>query len=97
MSSIYPQRRSRRVSGRALTCALASPRSLCSSFETEPQTAIPKLQALLTRIDAGVLAIAEGADLAVMDPEVAALYAHEVTRETEATLQAFGPTRLLQR
>lgn len=47
-------------------------------------------QALLTRIDAGVKAIAEGADLAVMDPEVDALYTHEVTRETEATAKRWA-------
>ena len=40
--------------------------------------------ALLARIDAGIEAIAGGADVSVMDPEVVALYAHEVTRETEA-------------
>ena len=45
---------------------------------------------LLTRIDAGVRAIAEGADLSVMDPEVEELYAHEVTRETEATARRWA-------
>lgn len=40
---------------------------------------------LLARIDAGVAAIADGADPALLDPEVEALRAHEVTRETEAT------------
>lgn len=45
---------------------------------------------LLGRIDAGVAAIAGGADLSVMDPEVAELYAHEVTRETEATARRWS-------
>lgn len=39
---------------------------------------------LLARIESGVKAIADGADLSVMDPEVDELYAHDVTRETEA-------------
>lgn len=39
---------------------------------------------LLARIDAGVAAIEGGADPSVLDPEVEALQAHEVTRETEA-------------
>lgn len=47
-------------------------------------------ESLLARIDAGVAAIAGGADLSVMNPEVAALYAHEVTRETEATAQRWA-------
>ncbi|MFC5337202.1 polyprenyl synthetase family protein [Leucobacter denitrificans] len=45
---------------------------------------------LITRIDAGIAAIAEGADLQVMDPEVDALYAHQVTRETEATARQWA-------
>lgn len=45
---------------------------------------------LLARIDAGVRAIADGADLQVMDPEVEALYAHEVTRETEAAARRWA-------
>jgi heptaprenyl diphosphate synthase len=40
---------------------------------------------LLGRIETGVSAIREGADPAVLDPEVEELRAHEVTRETEAT------------
>lgn len=39
---------------------------------------------LLDRIDAGVARIADGEDPALLDPEVEALRAHEVTRETEA-------------
>lgn len=46
--------------------------------------------ALLARIDAGVEAIANGADLSVMDPEVEALFAHQVTRETEATARRWA-------
>lgn len=46
--------------------------------------------ALLTRIDAGVEAIEGGAELGVMDPEVEELYAHEVTRETEATARRWA-------
>lgn len=46
--------------------------------------------ALLTRIDAGIEAIDNGADLSVMDPEVDALYAHEVTRETEAAARRWA-------
>ncbi|MGO3147401.1 MAG: polyprenyl synthetase family protein [Leucobacter sp.] len=45
---------------------------------------------LLTRIDAGVRAIAEGADVSVMDPEVEELNAHDVTRETEATARQWA-------
>ncbi|QAB18666.1 polyprenyl synthetase family protein [Leucobacter muris] len=40
---------------------------------------------LLGRIETGVSAIREGADPAMLDPEVEELRAHEVTRETEAT------------
>lgn len=50
----------------------------------------PEAAALLARIDAGVQAIENGADLAVMDPEVEALYAHEVTRETEAAARKWA-------
>ena len=46
--------------------------------------------ALLASIDAGVQAIAEGADPALLDPEVEALRAHEVTRETEATARRWA-------
>ena len=49
---------------------------------------------LLTRIDAGVQAIADGADLSVMDPEVEELYAHEVTRETEAAARRWADDAL---
>ncbi|MFT4232981.1 MAG: polyprenyl synthetase family protein [Leucobacter sp.] len=45
---------------------------------------------LLARIDAGVAAIAEGADPSLLDPEVEALRAHEVTRETEATARRWA-------
>jgi heptaprenyl diphosphate synthase len=45
---------------------------------------------LLGRIDAGAAAIAEGADPALLDPEVEALRAHEVTRETEATAKRWA-------
>ena len=45
---------------------------------------------LLTRIDAGVAAIAEGADAAVLDPEVTALREHDVTRETEETARRWA-------
>lgn len=46
--------------------------------------------ALLQRIDAGVEAIAGGADPAVLDPEVDALRNHEVTLETEATARKWA-------
>ena len=46
--------------------------------------------ALLASIDAGVAAIAEGADPGLLDPEVEALRAHEVTRETEATARRWA-------
>ena len=46
--------------------------------------------ALLARIDAGIEAIEGGADLSVMDPEVEELYAHEVTRETEAAARRWA-------
>ncbi|WP_449283059.1 polyprenyl synthetase family protein [Leucobacter sp.] len=45
---------------------------------------------LLARIDAGAAAIADGADPALLDPEVEALRAHEVTRETEATAKRWA-------
>ncbi|PRI11382.1 polyprenyl synthetase family protein [Leucobacter massiliensis] len=45
---------------------------------------------LLARIDAGAAAIAEGADPALLDPEVEALRAHEVTRETEAAARRWA-------
>ncbi|UOQ58929.1 polyprenyl synthetase family protein [Leucobacter allii] len=46
--------------------------------------------ALLARIDAGVAAIREGADPGLLDPEVDALRAHEVTRETEHTARRWA-------
>ena len=46
--------------------------------------------ALLARIEAGVARIAEGADPGLLDPEVEALRAHEVTRETEATARSWA-------
>lgn len=46
--------------------------------------------ALVERIESGVTAIAEGADPAVLDPEVEALRAHEVTRETEAAARQWA-------
>ncbi|GAB2570424.1 polyprenyl synthetase family protein [Leucobacter ruminantium] len=45
---------------------------------------------LLARIDAGVAAIGEGADPGVLDPEVDALRAHAVTRETETTARRWA-------
>ncbi|WP_209707011.1 polyprenyl synthetase family protein [Leucobacter exalbidus] len=45
---------------------------------------------LLARIDAGVAAIAEGADPAILDPEVTALREHNVTRETEETARRWA-------
>lgn len=45
---------------------------------------------LLARIDAGAAAIADGADPGLLDPEVEALRAHEVTRETEATAKRWA-------
>lgn len=45
---------------------------------------------LLARIDAGVAAIADGADPSVLDPEVTALREHEVTRETEETARRWA-------
>lgn len=52
--------------------------------------------ALLKRIDAGVAAISEGADAAILDPEVAALREHEVTRETEATAHRWARDAVAQ-
>lgn len=46
--------------------------------------------ALLASIDAGVQAIADGADPGLLDPEVEALRAHDVTRETEATARRWA-------
>ena len=45
---------------------------------------------LLARIEAGVAAIEDGADPAVLDPEVTALREHEVTSETEATARRWA-------
>lgn len=45
---------------------------------------------LVERIEQGVAAIAEGADPSVLDPEVEALRAHEVTRETERTARRWA-------
>lgn len=45
---------------------------------------------LLARIDAGVSAIGAGADPALLDPEVEALRAHPVTRETEETARQWA-------
>ncbi|RGE19190.1 polyprenyl synthetase family protein [Leucobacter sp. wl10] len=45
---------------------------------------------LLARIDAGAAAIADGADPGLLDPEVEALRAHEVTRETETTAKRWA-------
>ncbi|MFV0433141.1 MAG: polyprenyl synthetase family protein [Leucobacter sp.] len=45
---------------------------------------------LLARIDAGVAAIAGGADPALLDPEVEELRAHPVTRETEAAARRWA-------
>jgi len=45
---------------------------------------------LLARIDAGVAAISDGADPGLLDPEVAALREHEVTRETEASAERWA-------
>ena len=44
----------------------------------------------LQRIDAGVEAISQGSDPAVLDREVEELRAHEVTRETEATARRWA-------
>ncbi|MBK0418880.1 polyprenyl synthetase family protein [Leucobacter sp. CSA1] len=46
--------------------------------------------ALLERIEDGVARIASGEDPALLDPEVEALRAHEVTRETEATARRWA-------
>ena len=45
---------------------------------------------LCERIEAGVARIAEGEDPALLDPEVEALRAHEVTRETEETARRWA-------
>lgn len=45
---------------------------------------------LLQRIEAGVAAIEGGADSSILDPEVEALRAHDVTRETEATARRWA-------
>ncbi len=45
---------------------------------------------LLAGIETGVAAIAEGADPGVLDPEVEALRAHDVTRETEAAARRWA-------
>ncbi|MFA5608009.1 MAG: polyprenyl synthetase family protein [Leucobacter sp.] len=45
---------------------------------------------LLARIDAGVEAIADGADPGLLDPEVEALRDHDVTRETEETARRWA-------
>ena len=45
---------------------------------------------LLARIDAGVAAIAQGADPSVLDAEVTALREHEVTAETEETARRWA-------
>ena len=45
---------------------------------------------LLARIETGVARIAEGADPAILDPEVEALHAHPVTAETEAAARSWA-------
>lgn len=53
--------------------------------EREPESAV-----LLARIDAGVARIAAGEDPALLDAEVEALRAHEVTRDTEAAARQWA-------
>lgn len=50
----------------------------------------PAAASLLARIEAGVARIAAGEDPALLDAEVEALRAHEVTRETEATARQWS-------
>ncbi|QIM17255.1 polyprenyl synthetase family protein [Leucobacter insecticola] len=51
---------------------------------------------LLERIDAGVLAIENGAEPAVLDAEVKALQLHDVTRETEMTARRWAEEAVAQ-
>lgn len=51
---------------------------------------------LLARIDAGVAAISDGADPGLLDPEVEALRAHAVTRETEETARRWAEDAVRQ-